>query len=64
VRRLAPFGVLVTVTALLVAYGHAWSWLLGPLAALLLSALDRQARKPAAPAPAHAQRRREPAPVD
>ena len=62
--RLAPAFVLVLVTALLFGYGtHPWSWLAGPIAALVLWSLDRKARKPVAHAPAHIHRRA-PAPVD
>ncbi|HZT92027.1 MAG TPA: hypothetical protein VFA05_08315 [Gaiellaceae bacterium] len=64
-RHGAPLLVLVTATALLGAYGHSWSWTLGPLAALALWTLERKAREPASPAPARAYlRRRAPAPVD
>lgn len=62
-NRLAPVSVLVLVTALLFGYGaHAWSWLAGPLAALAVWSLDRNAHAPGAHAPAHL--RRTPAPVD
>jgi hypothetical protein len=61
VIRLAPAFVLVLVTALLLGYGnHPWSWLAGPIAALVLWGLDRKAHEPVAPAPLH----RTPAPVD
>jgi hypothetical protein len=65
VNRLAPSFVLVLVTALLVGYGpYTWSWIAGPVAALVVWGLDRKARTPVvAPAPAHL-RRRAPAPVD
>ncbi|HEY8722585.1 MAG TPA: hypothetical protein VIL92_01850 [Gaiellaceae bacterium] len=62
--RLAPVFVLVLVTALLFGYGsYAWSWLAGPIAALAVWSLDRNAHRPGAPAPAHL-RHRTPAPVD
>ncbi|HXK14132.1 MAG TPA: hypothetical protein VNH45_06320 [Gaiellaceae bacterium] len=58
--RLAPAFMLVLVTALLLGYGnHPWSWLAGPIAALVLWGLDRKAREPI-PARVH----RAPAPVD
>ncbi len=61
VIRLAPASVLVLVTALLLGYGsHPWSWLAGPIAALVLWGLDRKAREPHPLAPVH----RAPAPVD
>jgi hypothetical protein len=45
--------MLVAVTALLAGYGsHEWSWLAGPVAALLVWSLDRKARASGAPAPA------------
>jgi hypothetical protein len=53
VIRLTPLYVLVAVTTLLLGYGtHRWSWLAGPIAALLVWSLDRWTRKPGAPAPA------------
>jgi hypothetical protein len=65
VNRFATPLVLVLVTGLLYGYGrHSWSWLGGPLAALGVWALDRKSREPAAPSPARAERRRDPAPVD
>ena len=66
VTRLYPVFVLVLVTALLLGYGsYAWSWLAGPIAALALWSLDRNAHAPGAPARAHLHRRApEPAPVD
>jgi membrane protease YdiL (CAAX protease family) len=65
VNRFATPLVLVLVTALLFAYGHhPWSWVGGPLAAFGVWALDRKSREPAAPSPARAARRRDPAPVD
>jgi hypothetical protein len=64
VIRLAPVFVLIAVTMLLLGYGsHPWSWVAGPVAALAMWSLDRNAHKPGAPAPAHL-RRRAPAPVD
>ena len=58
-NRCAPVVVLVAVTALLLGYGrHPWSWVAGPIAALVVWSLDRKAHEPAEPA------RREPAPVD
>lgn len=63
--RLTPLILLVAVTALLLAYGSThWSWVGGPLAALVPWALGRKAQEPSAPAAAHANVRREPAPVD
>ena len=63
-NRVYPALVLVLVTALFLGYGsHTWSWLAGPIAALALWSLDRNAHAPGAPAPAHL-RRRTPAPVD
>ena len=59
-NRFAPGILLVVVTALFLGYGSSkWSWLAGPVAALVLWALALKAREPALPAPAH-----EPAPVD
>ena len=59
-NRFAPGILLIVVSALFLAYGSSeWSWLAGPVAALLLWALALKAREPALPAPA-----REPAPVD
>jgi hypothetical protein len=58
---------LVAVTTLLVPYGqHAWSWVAGPVAALVVWAIDRLAELPCEPAPARAGRElsREPEPVD
>jgi hypothetical protein len=53
VIRLAPLVLFVAVTALLAAYGsHAWSWLAGPVAGLLVWSLDRKARVAGASAPA------------
>jgi hypothetical protein len=64
VNRAAPWLVLVSVTSLLGVYGRApWSWLVGPLAALALWALDRKAHQPSQPAPAR-RARQAPAPVD
>jgi hypothetical protein len=64
VIRLAPVVVLIVVTTLLLGYGkHPWSWLGGPIAALVVWSLDRNAHKPEAPARARL-RRRTPAPVD
>jgi hypothetical protein len=65
VHRFAPQLVLVAVTGLLYAYGtHAWSWVAGPVAAMVVWGLDRTAAEPSAPAPAHRWWRRAPAPVD
>jgi len=64
VIRLAPVFVLIAVTTLLLGYGsYPWSWLAGPIAALAVWSLDRNAHRPGAPAPAHL-RPRTPAPVD
>jgi hypothetical protein len=63
VRRLAPPLVLLLVTALDYAYGRfAWSWLAGPVAAILVFAVERASHGPAPPAARH--RRVAPAPVD
>jgi len=60
VNRIAPVVVLVAVTALLLGYGrHPWSWLAGPIAAVVVWSFDRKAHEPSAPAAS-----REPAPVD
>jgi hypothetical protein len=57
--------VLVLVTTLLVGYGpYAWSWLAGPVAALVVWGLDGMARQPGLPVAAVHLRRRTPAPVD
>jgi hypothetical protein len=69
VTRLAPPLVLVLVTALLLNYGRSsWSWVAGPVAALLLWSLELKAREPAAPAvarrPSAPTARRAPTPVD
>jgi len=64
VRRAAPLIVLVFVTTLEVAYGRfGWSWLAGPVAALLLWAVEQRTRLPHSPAPAR-RTSRAPAPVD
>ena len=53
--------IFLLVTPLFLAYGRfSWSWLAGPVAALLVWGLDRKAHEPSEPAPA----RLEPAPVD
>ena len=58
--RHAPIAILLLVTPLLGVYGRfSWSWLAGPVAALVAWAVERQAHEPAEPAPA-----REPIPVD
>lgn len=63
-NRLAAPIVLVVVTGLFAGYGRfSWSWLAGPVAALAIRALERKARAPRSPAPAHV-RRLAPAPVD
>jgi len=60
VNRIAPVVVLVAVTALLLGYGrHPWSWLAGPIAAVVVWSFDRKAHEPSVPAAS-----REPAPVD
>jgi hypothetical protein len=60
VNRFAPGILLIVVTALFLGYGSSqWSWLAGPVAALVLWALALKAREPAESAPL-----REPAPVD
>jgi hypothetical protein len=60
VDRLAPPVVLLLVTLLLFGYGsHAWSWLAGPVAGLVVWGLGRETQRPVTQrAP------REPAPVD
>ena len=64
-QRLAPSLVLILVTTLFLFYGRfSWSWVAGPVAALFVWTLERKSHEPAAPAPKHAARRREPAPVD
>ena len=64
-HRLAPPAVLLLVTGLLLAYGRfSWSWVAGPVASLIVWGLDRKAHEPSAPAPKHAARRTDPAPVD
>ena len=61
--RFAPYLVLSSVTALLLADGsHTWSWVAGPVAALFVWGLDQKAHEPSEPAPVHAAH--EPAPVD
>ena len=58
-NRLPPLAVLLLVTLLLLGYGsYSWSWIAGPIAALLLWAFDRKAREPLP------GRISEPAPVD
>ena len=58
--RFAPGILLIVVTALFLGYGSSeWSWLAGPVAALILWALALKSREPAEAAPAQ-----EPAPVD
>ena len=64
-NRLAPLVILCSVTALMVAYGRSgWSWLAGPVAAILLWWLERKSREPAEPSAARAVRRNDVAPVD
>ena len=59
-NRFAPGILLIVVTALFLGYGSSeWSWLAGPVAALVLWVLALKAREPARSAPAHG-----PAPVD
>jgi hypothetical protein len=63
VTRLTPLIVLVLVTLLMLGYGpYSWSWLAGPVAAIVVWTLDRASRPAAVPAPTRT--RREPAPVD
>lgn len=58
-NRLPPLAVFLLVTLLLLGYGsYSWSWIAGPIAALLLWAFDRKAREPVRGAV------RDPAPVD
>jgi hypothetical protein len=67
VSRFSPTvaALLVVVTGLLLAYGRfTWSWVAGPVAALALWSLERKSQEPAEPAPARANVRREPTPVD
>ncbi len=46
-RTLSPVATLALVTPLVAVYGSgAWSWIVGPLAALLVWALDAAAREP------------------
>jgi hypothetical protein len=60
VDRFAPGILLIVVTALFLGYGSSeWSWLAGPVAALLLWGLALKSREPAEPSRAH-----DPAPVD
>jgi len=63
VNRFPPSLVLVAVTALFLAYGrYPWSWVAGPVAALFVWSLERNARERSAPASASVRRR--PAAVD
>ena len=58
--RYSPIAILLLVTPLFLAYGRfSWSWLAGPVAALVAWAVEQKAHEPAEPAPA-----REPIPVD
>ena len=58
--RFAPGILLVVVSAACFRYSSSrWSWLAGPVAALVVWGIAQKAREPAAPSPA-----REPAPVD
>jgi hypothetical protein len=51
VNRFAPGILLIVVTALFLGYGSSeWSWLAGPVAALVLWALALKAREPELPA--------------
>jgi hypothetical protein len=60
VNRFVPGILLVVVTGLFLGYGNSeWSWLAGPVAALVVWVLALKAREPVEPA-----RGREPAPVD
>jgi len=62
VSRYSAHIILLVVTPLFLAYGRfSWSWLAGPVAALVVWLLDRKAQEPGAPAPA---RSHEPVPVD
>ena len=65
-NRFAPGILLIVVTALFLGYGSSqWSWLAGPVAALVLWALDLKAREPITTAPRRgAAPARTPAPVD
>jgi hypothetical protein len=65
VQRIAPSLVLLAVTSLFLVYGRfSWSWIAGPVAAVFVWVLELKSREPAPPAPKHAGRQREPAPVD
>jgi len=64
VRRISPLIVLALVTTLELMYGRSdWSWVAGPVAALLLWAVEQSTRRPHPPAPAR-RPSRAPAPVD
>lgn len=52
---LPPSLTFLAVTALLMLYGHhAWSWIAGPVAGLVVWELDGFSHLPAEPALAHA----------
>ncbi len=58
-NRFAPGVLLIAVTLLFLGYGSSgWSWLAGPVSALVLWLLALKAREPGAPSSA-----REPTPV-
>jgi len=62
VDRFAPGILLVVVTGLFLDYGSSkWSWVAGPVSALVLCGLALRAREPAAHTAAPVQA---PAPVD
>lgn len=59
-NRFVPGILLIVVTTLFLGYGSSkWSWLAGPVAALVVWALALKSREPSTPSPG-----REPAPVD
>jgi hypothetical protein len=70
-RTLSPLATLALVTPLVALYGSgAWSWVVGPIASLVVWALDAVAHEPVAASVAPVRptgvlsARREPEPVD